>query len=230
MRINAGALIGFLYVVFLVLVLMVSNSEGSIVEGSVDAFLSGASVIENIKATPKPKAAVKKTEKKNTKTEDKDQSNDQPSEDIDRSQNDNSSDGDQTAIASPYDHAVLTQGSHGASYGQAAIDIAAGKNAIIKSPINGRVSALYVDQYGNTILVIENDVYRVMMYHGNYSVEEGQHVSIGDEVGREWNNGYTVDWNGNLCAGRDCGYHTHLNIFDKRTGENANPLDLITIK
>jgi murein DD-endopeptidase MepM/ murein hydrolase activator NlpD len=228
MRFNGGALIGFLYVVFLILVLMVSNSDGSIVEGSVDAFLSGASVIENIKATPKPKAAAQKTEKKNTKTEDKDQSNDQSSEDANRSED--SSDGDQIAIVSPYDHAVLTQGLHGFSYGHAAIDIAAGKNAIIKSPINGEVTALYVDQYGNTTLIIENDVYRILMYHGNYSVEEGQQVSLGDVVGREWNNGYTLDWNGNLCAGRDCGYHTHLNIFDKRLGKNVNPLELITVK
>jgi hypothetical protein len=52
-------------------------------------------------------------------------------------------------------------------------------------------------------------------------------VEMGQIVGNESNIGYTTDWQGNPCAGRDCGYHTHLNVFDKRLGENVNPLDLI---
>ena len=32
---------------------------------------------------------------------------------------------------------------------------------------------------------------------------------------------------GNLCAGRNCGYHTHLNVYDKRQAANINPLTLI---
>lgn len=43
----------------------------------------------------------------------------------------------------------------------------------------------------------------------------------------ESNIGYTLDMAGNLCAGRDCGYHTHLNVYDKRLGYNIDPLSLI---
>jgi len=141
--------------------------------------------------------------------------------------------GDQTdsekgpAIISPYEDYVLTQGPHGYSYGHMAIDIAAGKGATIHSPITGKVTALYVDQYGNPTLVIENNHYQITMLHGIYNVSIGQQLMQGDPVGKESNQGYTLDANGNLCAGRNCGYHTHLNIFDKKLGENVNPLDFI---
>lgn len=134
---------------------------------------------------------------------------------------------DPTAFIAPYDDYVLTQGPHGFSYGHMAIDLTAGNGAVIKSPINGVVSQLYVDQYNNTTLVIENDVYQVLMLHGNYSVTVGQQVQIGEPVGAESNHGYTKDAYGQLCAGRDCGYHTHLNVFNKQLGRNVNPLDLI---
>lgn len=134
---------------------------------------------------------------------------------------------DPTAFIVPYDDYVLTQGPHGFSYGHMAIDLTAGNGAVIKSPISGVVSQLYVDQYNNTTLVIENEVYEVLMLHGNYSVAVGQQVQIGEPVGTESNHGYTKDAYGQLCAGRDCGYHTHLNVFDKRIGSNVNPLDLI---
>ena len=49
----------------------------------------------------------------------------------------------------------------------------------------------------------------------------------GQVIGSESNQGNTVDWWGRSCRGRDCGYHTHLNIFDKRIGSNVNPLGLI---
>lgn len=133
----------------------------------------------------------------------------------------------QKAFRSPYDEYILTQGLHGQSYGQNAIDIAAGKGAKIKSPINGEVVDLFVDQYGNTTLILENDRWRVTMLHGDYIVEIGEMVEIGQKVGNESNHGYTTDMQGNPCWNRDCGYHTHLNVFDKKTGENANPLDLI---
>jgi murein DD-endopeptidase MepM/ murein hydrolase activator NlpD len=108
-----------------------------------------------------------------------------------------------------------------------AIDIAAGKGAVIRSPINGQVTALYVDQYGNPTLVIENDNYQVTLMHGKYTVEAGQQVEIGQKVGKESNLGYTTDMAGQPCWNRECGYHTHLNIFDKRIGGNINPLDVI---
>jgi len=134
---------------------------------------------------------------------------------------------DPDAIASPYDEYILTQGIHGEWYGQMAIDISAGKGATIKSPITGVVTALFVDEYGNTNLIIENDHYRITMFHGLYSVNLGDHVELGQSVGKESNQGYTVDAQGRPCQGRNCGYHTHLNIYDKLIGSNVDPLPLI---
>jgi murein DD-endopeptidase MepM/ murein hydrolase activator NlpD len=131
------------------------------------------------------------------------------------------------AFAAPYEEYTLTQGPHGYSYGHMAIDITAGKGAAILSPINGKVTDLYVDQYGNPTLVIENKNYRVTLLHGDYTVNVGEEVKQGQKVGKESNQGYTTDMAGVPCAGRNCGYHTHLNVFDKREGANVNPLDLI---
>lgn len=133
----------------------------------------------------------------------------------------------QKKFIAPYKEYILTQGLHGFSYGHMAIDLAAGKGAKIRSPINGHVAELYVDEYGNPTIVIENDNYRVTMLHGVYSVELGQILEIGDKIGTESNLGYTLDMYGNRCTNRDCGYHTHLNVFDKNLNTNVNPLDLI---
>jgi hypothetical protein len=129
-------------------------------------------------------------------------------------------------VASPYPDYIVTQGLHGYSYGHAAIDLTAGEGAIIHSPIHGEVVDLYVDEWGNPTLVIENERYRVLILHGLYSVSVGQSITLGEPVGRESNQGYTVDYLGQPCAGRDCGYHTHINIFDKDLGANVNPLEL----
>ncbi len=131
------------------------------------------------------------------------------------------------AFALPYYDYILTQGPHGQSYGHYAIDLAAGNGEAIYSPINGTVTQRYIDQWNNTVIVIENDTFVVTMFHGDYSAGVGQAVSIGTPVGTESNHGYTLDVYGNLCAGRDCGYHTHLNVFDRRVGTNVNPLDLL---
>jgi murein DD-endopeptidase MepM/ murein hydrolase activator NlpD len=136
---------------------------------------------------------------------------------------------DTSAIVSPYDFCYLTQSIHGATYGHMAIDISAGKGAVIKSPINGVIAELYIDPWGNTTIVIENDVFRITMLHGLYEVQVSETVTLGQPIGTESNQGYTLDAYGQLCQGRDCGYHTHLNIFDKRVGSNANPLELISI-
>ncbi len=108
-----------------------------------------------------------------------------------------------------------------------AIDLAAGKDAPILSPIEGVVTERYRDRYGNTTLVIENDVYRITLLHGVYIVVEGERVKQGQVVGKESNKGYTTDMQGRSCKGRKCGYHTHLNIYDKRVGANVNPLELL---
>ena len=55
----------------------------------------------------------------------------------------------------------------------------------------------------------------------------GEALGAGQPIGTESNIGYTLDMAGNLCAGRDCGYHTHLNVYDKRLGMNIDPLSLI---
>jgi len=136
----------------------------------------------------------------------------------------------QEAIAAPYDHFALTQGLHSSAYDQNAIDISAGKGSTIKSPINGIVKQVFTDQFGNTTLVIENSVYRVTMLHGNYSVTAGQQVTLGQRVGQESNHGLTFDAMGQSCQGRDCGYHTHINIYDLRIGAYANPLVLLKIQ
>ncbi len=134
---------------------------------------------------------------------------------------------DPFSIRAPYDEYILTQGPHGQSYGHLAIDLTAGKGAPILAPINGTVSELYVDRYGNTTLILENEIWQVLMLHGDYIVMVGQFVEIGEVVGYENNHGYTVDWRGQSCRNRDCGYHTHLNILDKRSGQNVNPLEVI---
>lgn len=133
---------------------------------------------------------------------------------------------DHTTLVFPYDDYILTQGPHGFSYGHMAIDISAGNGATIKSPIMGAVTQYYFDGLGNSILVIENDKYQVTMLHGVYTVQVGDQLKPGDKVGTESNLGNTYDWAGNSCRNRDCGYHTHLNIFDKELGHNVNPLVL----
>jgi murein DD-endopeptidase MepM/ murein hydrolase activator NlpD len=137
---------------------------------------------------------------------------------------------DPAAIAPPYDKFVVTQGPHGFSYGQMAIDIAAGKGTTIKSPINGVVTHLYTDQYGNPTLVIENANYRITLLHGKYTVTVGDHLTLGQPIGQESNKGLTTDMQGKSCKGRNCGYHTHINIFDKRIGRNVNPLQVLGIQ
>jgi murein DD-endopeptidase MepM/ murein hydrolase activator NlpD len=133
---------------------------------------------------------------------------------------------DPAAITAPYELYVVTQGVHGLSYGHMAIDIAAGKGEPINSPISGVVTEQYIDAVGNTTLVIENDHYAVTLLHGLYTVDLGDSITIGAEIGVESNIGNTRDMQGNSCRNRDCGYHTHLNVFDKEAGTNINPLTL----
>jgi murein DD-endopeptidase MepM/ murein hydrolase activator NlpD len=135
--------------------------------------------------------------------------------------------GTPTDFASPYQDYTLTQGVHGTSYGHMAVDIAAGKGATIFSPIHGKVTQLFIDGIGNPTLVIENEVYQVTMLHGDYSVQIGENIKAGEPVGKESNLGNTTDMQGISCRNRNCGYHTHLNVFDKRIGANINPLELL---
>ncbi|MCI0522011.1 MAG: peptidoglycan DD-metalloendopeptidase family protein [Chloroflexi bacterium] len=135
--------------------------------------------------------------------------------------------GDPAAFAAPYSEYALTQGPHGYAYGHMAIDLSAGEGAPVFSPIHGAVAERYTDEYGNPTLILENEFYRVTLLHGDYVVSSGEAVSLGQVLGYEDNQGYTTDMQGRPCQNRDCGYHTHLNVFDKRLGENVNPLDLL---
>lgn len=136
--------------------------------------------------------------------------------------------GDALTVVAPYTTYWVTQGLHGYSYGHMAIDLAAGRGEPVLSPINGTITASYLDEYGNTTLIIENEVYTVTMLHGEYSVAVGEKVKAGQQVGVESNKGYTMDMAGNLCHNREwCGNHTHLNIYDKRIRSNVNPLDFL---
>jgi hypothetical protein len=63
-----------------------------------------------------------------------------------------------------------------------------------------------------------------MLLHGLYSLPVGTTVDHNTQIGTESNIGYTIDMDGNSCKGRDCGYHSHLNITDL-AGNNLNPLE-----
>ncbi len=134
---------------------------------------------------------------------------------------------DYSVIGQPYEDYQLTQGPHGFSYGHSAIDISAGEGAEILSPIYGTVTANYTDELGNPTLILENEVWQLTLMHGDYIVNAGDSVSMGQSIGYESNLGNTIDVLGRSCRGRKCGYHTHLNIYDKRLGTNINPLDVL---
>jgi hypothetical protein len=107
-----------------------------------------------------------------------------------------------------------------------AVDLTAGKGVAILSPINGIVSNLYIDEWGNPSLVLENDRFIIELLHGIFTVKIGDQVVLGQPIGFESNQGNTADAWGYSCRGRDCGYHTHINVFDKILATNVNPLDL----
>lgn len=131
---------------------------------------------------------------------------------------------DDPPVIPPYDDYFITQGHHGFSYGHMAIDLSGGKGSTILAPISGIVSQSYIDEWGNPTLVIGNVRYEAMLLHGDYTVEVGDTVRQGQPIGTEANHGYTTDMNGNRCGnGRDCGYHTHLNIYDRQLGSNVDP-------
>lgn len=120
---------------------------------------------------------------------------------------------------------TVTQGIHGQSYGHFAVDLAGGKGTTIYSPINGVVKKKYTDQYGNPTLVLENSRWRVTLLHGNFSVNVGDRVKIGQKIGKEGNQGIVECADGKRPNGRNCGYHTHVNLYDKNKGKNVNPLN-----
>ncbi len=115
-----------------------------------------------------------------------------------------------------------------------AIDLGVGKNTPLYSPISGIVTFSGIDRidtWNNTILTIENSYYTVLMLHGNYAARAGTVVKKGDFIGTEGNNGYVLS-GGVVCSTApylsDCGYHTHINVWDKRLGFSVNILNLVS--
>lgn len=104
---------------------------------------------------------------------------------------------------------------HGTEYGDCAIDIAGGKGTIIISPINGTVVQSYTDGLKNPVIKIVNSVYETKLLHGNWNVQVGDKVRIGQPIGTESNQGNT--WSGRrFCGtGSNCGFHTHFSVFKK---------------
>jgi murein DD-endopeptidase MepM/ murein hydrolase activator NlpD len=137
--------------------------------------------------------------------------------------------GDEDAFASPYARFLVTQGAHAGGgwwYGALAIDLGNGRGTPLLSAINGWVSEAGADEFGSTYIVLENSRWRVLMMHGDYSVGLGEVVQVGQQVGTESNNGFTVGPTGIVCNGiPGCGEHTHLAIWEY--GTEVNPLDLL---
>lgn len=98
------------------------------------------------------------------------------------------------------------------------VDVTAGAGATIYSPISGAVSCWF-DASNDPVLQIENDQYKVLLLHGEYSVCGNGTVNRGDPVGRESNLGNAV------IAGS---YHTHVEVCEFKDGKcvEVNPIDL----
>lgn len=139
------------------------------------------------------------------------------------------------AIRVPYgEEYIVSQGTHGEGYGHRAIDLSGNiggkENVPVLSPINGRITGNYIDQYQNTTLIIINPRYVVTLVHGNFNLPINTNVKIGDMVGTEGNNGYVFNLKGVLCSETEdptkCGFHTHINIFDRNFNTNLNLMEL----
>jgi murein DD-endopeptidase MepM/ murein hydrolase activator NlpD len=119
-------------------------------------------------------------------------------------------------------------GVHADPWGGKAVDVAGGANTLIIAPITGVVTENTIDPNGSSVLFIESDEYKAVLLHGLWSVQVGDVVSIGDEIGTEGNLGYTFKMDGTKCGtGSDCGYHTHFNLVDKTTGESVDVMSTI---
>lgn len=120
---------------------------------------------------------------------------------------------------------VVSQGHHGFGYDHLAIDTvsldADPGNGIIQeivSPINGWLDT-ELDEYGNTHIIITNDVYEVIILHSVPMWSGYRWVWAGEHIGGEYNNGYTMRGD-RECHNRDCGWHVHISI--KKNGEHVN--------
>lgn len=101
----------------------------------------------------------------------------------------------------------ITNTLHGQDYGECAFDLARGIGTEVLSPINGVVTQRYVDGLNNPIIQIENSVYLVRLYHGDWTVNAGDVLTITQKVGYENTHGDT-----------STGPHTHFHIIKKGYG------------
>lgn len=95
---------------------------------------------------------------------------------------------------------------HGQDYGECALDLTRGAGTEVLSPVNGVITQKYVDGLDNPIIQIENSIYLVRLYHGDWTVDTGDIVTITQKVGYE--NTY----------GNSSGSHTHFHIIKKGYG------------
>lgn len=109
------------------------------------------------------------------------------------------------------------------AHGRAGYDLmGGGKDSPIFAPITGEVIYQYYQHNGNPLLIIENDSYRVKLLHGYWNTAEGDRVNQGEIIGYEGNMGLTFR-DGQFCGtGSNCGYHTHIEVWDKINNSPVN--------
>lgn len=132
------------------------------------------------------------------------------------------------AFAWPFEDFVFgVYGQHTTiSYGMKSWDLfgSGGTHPPVLSPINGEVTANHTDAKGNTVLKIENNCRYVLLLHGNWEVQIGAQIQIGNVVGTQDNNGQSWGANGQPCNGVEgCAEHVHLDVYDKVKGDWVDP-------
>ncbi len=133
---------------------------------------------------------------------------------------------DDNAFAMPYIKYIISNGCHpdlwemAGTYNWCAIDLVNQNGKNILSPINGTVYQTGPnDNTGSSYLIIDNTRWRVFLLHGIYSVQNGQKLTLGQQVGTE------------SCIagpGQCSGDHTHLGVFDKKNNVWVDPRTIST--
>ncbi len=103
---------------------------------------------------------------------------------------------------------MVTQWDHGASYGAACIDGASldSDSAPIYAPVSGVVN-LYADGYGNSVMLIENPEWLViLLHHRRVHVQNGSWVQAGQHVADQGS------------VGNLTGPHAHICYYSKVEG------------
>lgn len=119
-------------------------------------------------------------------------------------------------------HTRRGHGIHGCNYNNPGVDFGAvgGIEIPLFAPITGTVERVTYDEWGNSVLKIENASYIVYLLHGKY---EG-YVKEGDAVLRGRTRvGYQAS------IGNSSGPHTHFSVYDKAAGGWIDPFAVITL-